>query len=609
MVPTEPARIQSYPRATHRPVTRGRRAPGLGGGRNGRTSRKIPFPRSVINSNAQQLRVIPLGGLEEVGKNMTAFEYGKDIIVVDLGLMFPSEDMPGIDYVVPDYHYLQQNQDRIKALVITHGHLDHIGAIPYLITRIGTPPIYATRLTVGLIQEKLEEFNLTSSVMVHEFHPDDIVKLGVFELSFFRVNHNIPDGVGIAIKSPLGTIIHTGDFKIDFTPRDEQPAELHKIAKLGGEGVLMLMSDSTNAEHPGSSISERDIGKNLDRLIEEAPGRVIVSTFATLVSRVQQVFDAAEHHNRKVAISGYSMERTIDIAVKLGAMRIKRDMFIRLRDIDNSPDNKVVIISTGSQGQENSALGRMSRGEHRQVKIKQGDTVLLSSSPIPGNERAVQNLMNGLFRLGAKVIYNKIFDLHTSGHGYQNDLRLMLALTRPKYFMPIHGERHMLEAHALLAQDMGVVRDNIFILSNGSILEMAAGRTRDVIARISKTKLPNTAVLVDGLGVGDIGEVVLRDRQVMAQDGMFVIIVTINHSTHTIIGEPEIISRGFMYMKGNDKLIKETVDKVKDICAQHTTKKVENWSPLRNALRDDIGVHLFQKTERRPMILPVVIEV
>src|SRR3989338_10638068 len=546
MVPTEPARTQAYPRTHRRPITRGRRAPGIGGGRNGRTNRSAPFPRST--SAESQLRVIPLGGLEEVGKNMTAFEYGRDIIVVDLGLMFPSEDMPGIDYVVPDYHYLQQHQDRIKALVITHGHLDHIGAIPYLLTRIGTPPVYATRLTVGLIQEKLEEFNLTSTVMVKEFHPDDTIKLGAFELSFFRVNHNIPDGVGIAIKSPLGTIVHTGDFKIDFTPRDEQPAELHKIAKLGGEGVLMLMSDSTNAEHPGSSISERDIGKNLDRLIEEAPGRVIVSTFATLVSRVQQVFDAAEHHNRKVEISGYSLERTIDISIKLGAMHVKRDMFVRLRDIDNYPDNKVIIISTGSQGQENSALGRMSRGEHRQIKIKQGDTVLLSSSPIPGNERAVQNLMNGLFRLGAKVIYNKIFDLHTSGHGYQNDLRLMLALTRPKYFMPIHGERHMLEAHALLAQDMGVLRDNIFILSNGNILEMAAGRTRDVIASISKTKLPNTAVLVDGLGVGDIGEVVLRDRQVMAQDGMFVIIVTINHSTHALIGDPEIISRGFMYM-------------------------------------------------------------
>ncbi|HAZ17026.1 MAG: RNA-metabolising metallo-beta-lactamase [Parcubacteria group bacterium GW2011_GWA2_43_13] len=607
MVPTEPARTQAYPRTHRRPITRGRRAPGIGGGRNGRTNRSAPFPRST--SAESQLRVIPLGGLEEVGKNMTAFEYGRDIIVVDLGLMFPSEDMPGIDYVVPDYHYLQQHQDRIKALVITHGHLDHIGAIPYLLTRIGTPPVYATRLTVGLIQEKLEEFNLTSTVMVKEFHPDDTIKLGAFELSFFRVNHNIPDGVGIAIKSPLGTIVHTGDFKIDFTPRDEQPAELHKIAKLGGEGVLMLMSDSTNAEHPGSSISERDIGKNLDHLIEEAPGRVIVSTFATLVSRVQQVFDAAEHHNRKVAISGYSLERTIDISIKLGAMHVKRDMFVRLRDIDNYPDNKVIIISTGSQGQENSALGRMSRGEHRQIKIKQGDTVLLSSSPIPGNERAVQNLMNGLFRLGAKVIYNKIFDLHTSGHGYQNDLRLMLALTKPKYFMPIHGERHMLEAHATLATDMGIPRDNIFILSNGSILEMAAGRTREVIARISKTRIPNTAVLVDGLGVGDIGEVVLRDRQVMAQDGMFVIIVTINHSTHALIGDPEIISRGFMYMKGNDKLIKETVDKVKDICKAHTTKKVENWSPLRNALRDDIGIHLFQKTERRPMILPVVIEV
>ena len=579
----------------------------------------LPFIKPMPNT----LRVIPLGGLEEVGKNMTAIEYGRDIIVVDLGFMFPDESMPGIDYVVPDYHYLQKNQERIKALVITHGHLDHIGGIPYLINRIGCPPVYATRLTVGLINEKLEEFNLTKSVAIHEFHPDDHLKFGVFDLSFFRVNHNIPDGVGVAIKTPLGTIVHTGDFKIDFTPRDEKPAELHKIAKLGGEGVLLLLSDSTNAEIPGSSLSEREIGHNMDKLISEAQGRVIVSTFATLVSRIQQVFDAATHSGRKVALSGFSMERTVEIAINLGAIHIDRSVFIPLRDVDKYDDNKIVIISTGSQGQDNSALGRMSRGEHRQVQLHSGDTVILSSSPIPGNERAVQNLMNSLFRLGAKVIYNKIFDIHASGHGYQNDLRLMLALAKPLYFMPVHGERHMLEAHARLALDMGIPKENIFIMSNGSILELE-GKTQqrrsrgstytiasnnEVSARISDVHLPNNLVLVDGLGVGDIGNVVLRDRQVMSQDGMFVIIVTVDHATSKLVGEPELISRGFIYMKGNDQLLADAKRKVKDILAKHTQSRVENWTPLRNALRDDIGIFLFQKTERRPMVLPVVLEV
>lgn len=576
----------------------------------------------ILKTLPNLLRVIPLGGLEEVGKNMTAFEYGRDIIVIDLGLMFPDESMPGIDYVVPDYHYLQKNHDRIKALVITHGHLDHIGAIPYLITRIGCPPTYATRLTVGLINEKLEEFGLTKTVAIHEFHPDDTLKFGVFELSFFRVNHNIPDGVGIAIKTPIGTIVHTGDFKIDFTPRDEQPAELHKIAKLGGDGVLLLLSDSTNAEIPGSSISEREIGHNLDKLIGDATGRVVVSTFATLVSRIQQVFDAAVNHHRKVALSGFSLERTMEIAIRLGAIQIDRATLIPIRDIDRYKEDQLIIISTGSQGQDNSALGRMSRGEHRQVRLHPGDTVILSSSPIPGNERAIQNLMNSLFRLGAKVIYNKMFDIHASGHGYQNDLRLMLALARPKYFMPVHGERHMLEAHSRLAVDMGIPKDHIFIMSNGCILELqgkaqqrrSRGNTYlvssgEVTARVSDIKLPNNLVLVDGLGVGDIGNVVLRDRQVMAQDGMFVIIVTIDNSTSKLVGEPEIISRGFVYMKGNDQLLAEAKQKVKDIVIKHTEQKVENWAPLRNALRDDVGIYLFQKTERRPMVLPVVIEV
>lgn len=551
-----------------------------------------------------RLRIIPLGGLEEIGKNMTAIEYERDIIIIDMGLSFPGEDMPGIDYVIPDVSYLKKNIQKIRGVVFTHGHLDHIGAVPYIVKEIGSPRLFGTRLTMELIKDRLVEFNLDRHVKISVIEPDDILRLGTFEVSFFRVNHNIPDGVGIAVKTPIGNLVFTGDFKFDHTPEDQKPTEFAKLAKLGGEGVLALFSDSTNANKPGYAIPEKTIADAMDTLFTKAKGRIIVTTFASLLSRIQQIINAAVAHNRKIAISGLSMEKNIEIAVRWGYLKFPRSSYIKSTQIKNFPPERVAIICTGSQGQETSALGRMAKEEHKHIKIQKGDTVILSSSPVPGNERAVQNLMDDLFSLGANVIYNKIFDIHISGHGYQEDLKLMMNLTRPKYFIPVHGARFQLVHHAQIAKDLGIKDENIFVMANGQILEMNARE-----ARVSKTTVPMNYVLVDGLGIGDVGHVVLRDRKVMAEDGMFVVIVKIDHKTKALIGEPEIISRGFVYMKGAERLISETKNVVKKLVTDYKLNQVENWSPVRNKLRDDVGDFLYKHTERRPMILPVVIEV
>lgn len=577
--------------------------------------------KTYTQTQQPSLRIIPLSGLEEVGKNCTILEYGQDIILIDLGLMFPNEEMPGIDYVVPDISYLKKNRNKIRGIILTHGHLDHIGAIPYLIRDLKFPPIFGTRLTMAFLQDRLAEFHLDKKVPLNVIDTAQTIRLGAFQFSLFHINHNIPDATGVGVLTPLGWVVHSGDFKFDYTPEDQKPTEFHKIAKMGGEGVLALIADSTNSEKAGFAISERKIGENLYHLFEEARGRIIISTFATLVSRHQQIINAAVKTNRKIAVSGRSLEQSLDIALNLGYLKLPKSSFVKLKDISKYPDNKLVVMCTGSQGQGSSALSRVSRGEHKNLQIKPGDLVILSSSPIPGNERAVQNLMNSLFRLGAKVIYNKIFDVHVSGHAYQEELKLNLSLLRPKYFIPNHGERHMLERHADLAREIGVPDKNIFILSNGQVLEIKPAPPvgpvdnftyykKSVRAYVSSKKIPSHYVMVDGLGVGDIGNVVLRDRQVMSQDGMFVIIITIDNKDLKLIGSPDIISRGFIYMRESKILLKQVRDKVRDIVARHTqTKNVENWQPLKTALRDEIGGFLFQKTERRPMILPVVIEV
>lgn len=565
--------------------------------------------RNIINPKKKPnpaLRLIPLGGLEEIGKNCLAIEYGGDIILIDLGFQFPDEDMPGIDYVIPDTSYLEKNRQKIRGCLITHGHMDHTGAIPYIIKKIGNPPIFGTRLTIGLIKQRLEEFRLDKYVKLSTITSNDTLKLGCFKISFFRVNHNIPDGVGIAIETPLGIIIHTGDFKFDDHPVDDKPTEFKKIKALGKKGVLLLASDSTNAENPGKSMSEKIIGESIDQIFAHAQGRIIFTTFSSLTSRIQQVINSSEKYNRRVAISGLSMEKTIEVAIRLKYLRFPKNLFVKIGQVKNLPDKNAIILSTGSQGQEMSALARMTRGEHRQIQIKKGDTIVLSSSPIPGNERAVHNIMNRLVDAGAEVIYKKNLDIHTSGHGNQEDLKKMLQMTKPKFFLPIHGEHYMQIQHKKLALESGIPEKNIFMMDNGGILEIS--RTGE--AKIANEKAPAEYIMVDGLGIGDVGNVVLRDRQVLSKDGMVVVIAAIDKE-RKLVNKPDIISRGFVYMKSSEQLMKETKDKVAKIVKNYTARQGReiNWSPLRSRIRDDVGQFLFNKTERRPMILPVVIEV
>lgn len=551
------------------------------------------------------LRIIPFGGVEEVGENMTVFEYGNDIIVIDMGLAFPDETMPGIDYVIPDTKYLQDRKKNIRGVIITHGHLDHIGAIPYILPKIGDPPIYTMPLTAAFIEKRLEEFHLQGRSQIHKMDKDDTLTLGAFTVRFFRLNHNIPDSMGLSIKTPTAHVVYATDWKFDHTPVDQKPAEFHKIAHYGGEGVDLLMSDSTNANVPGYSISEKELGETIDRIFQNAEGRIIFATFSTLISRVQQAILAAAKVDRKVVVTGRSMVNTVEIAHNLGYLNIPKKIIITADAAKRLPDNKVLILTTGSQGEEAAALARIARQEHKTIRIKPGDTVVVSASPIPGNERAISVVMNDLTRQGANVLYQKILDVHTSGHARQEDLKLMISLTKPKFFMPIHGEHYMLVAHANLAASVGIKRENIFLVDNGQVLEVGPKG-----AKKREEHVVHGLVFVDGLGVGDVGEVVLRDRQVMSKDGMFVVIVTVDRRTGRLVNSLDILSRGFIYMKGSEDLIREVKHEVRKVVETQNHKPHEpNWSYLRNQIRDQIGEFLFRKTERRPMILPVIIEV
>ncbi|MBI4250652.1 ribonuclease J [Candidatus Uhrbacteria bacterium] len=598
---------RSGQRPTRGPM-RGRPRPasaqGFGASRPPSQQRAVPDQPARFTEGERRLRVTPLGGVGEFGRNMMLFEYGNDMVVIDMGLMFPLDSMPGVDYVLPDITYAKKNRHKIRGVLITHGHLDHTGAIPYFIRDLGMPTVYGTKLTIGMIRDRLDEFNLTRHVRLSEVDPDDTLQLGVFTVTFFRVNHNIPDSIGIALHTPVGTVIHTGDWKFDHTPQDQRPTEFGKLARLGMDGVLLLCSDSTNAERPGYCLSEREIEQNLRLLFSKASGRIIIATFSSLVSRIQQIVTAAAELDRKVAISGMSMEKVLTTSIKLGFLKVPRGTVIKIDEISKYPDNRIVIISTGSQGQETSALGRMSRGEHRHVKIQKGDTIILSSSPIPGNERAVTNLMNNLFLLGADVVYNKLFDVHASGHAYREEMKLMLGLVRPRYFMPIHGERYMLVRHAEIARQMGWSDKSIFIMGNGESIEMNhAG-----VARLSPQKIDIDYIMVDGLGVGDVGNVVIRDRQVLAQDGMVVIVAPVDKNGKLAV-EPDVISRGFVYVKGSEHLMGEVKSIVIRILESQNLADIELWAPVRNRIRDDVGALLFKKTEKRPMVLPVMIKV
>jgi len=566
-----------------------------------------PLMKSSENTKIKHgaLRVMALGGLGEIGKNMYLFEYEDDIIIVDLGFMFPDDEMLGVDYIIPDISYLEDKKDRIKGVLITHGHEDHIGAIPYLLPKIGAP-LYAPKLTIGLIEGKLEEFRLTQSIGLHTIDPDkDIIQLGRFTVEWIRVTHSIPDAVAVAINTPVGRVIFTGDFKFDHSPVDNRNIDVGKLARFGNEGVLLLMSDSTGAESPGYSPSERSITENINRIIEEAPGRIIIASFSSQINRIQMIIDAAEKLGRKLAFSGRSMLRNVEISVRLGYLRIPAGLVVKIQDIAKYPDNKVCVMSTGSQGEAMSALSRMASGDHKSLKIKKGDSVLFSSSPVPGNEGAIRTVIDDLFREGANVIYEGKGESthHVSGHPGREELKMMLNLVRPKYFMPVHGEYHHLVHHKDLGLDVGMNEDNIFVMDNGDVLEI-----NDTSARVLDQKIPNGMILVDGLGIGDVGEIVLRDRKAMASEGIFVVICTVEKRSGKLLTSPDIISRGFIYMRENEKLVNNTRNEVKTMLERKEGDPPQNWPVLKTKIRDRVSEYLYQNTQRKPMVIPVIIE-
>ncbi|MBU1118514.1 ribonuclease J [Patescibacteria group bacterium] len=559
----------------------------------------------MIKKNESRLRVIPISGFEEVGRNMMVIEYDHDIIIIDMGLQFPEEEMHGIDYIIPNIGYLKGREQNIRGVIITHGHLDHVGGIPHLIPKLGNPTLFATKLTRAIIEKRqLDYKNVKEKLNCYTIDPDDKIKLGIFKIEFFRVNHNIPDGVGVAIHTPEGTLLHTGDFKFDHSPVNEKPVEVGKIARLGAQGILALFSDSTNAEVPGYSISEKTIAETLDRIIAQAPGRVIIGTFSTLISRIQQTINIASKYKRKIVIEGYSMKTTAAIAQELGYLKVPKGLIIDVKESLSMDPKKVIIMCTGAQGEDNAVLMRIANKEHRFLAIEKNDTVIFSSSVIPGNEATVQRLKDSLSREGAHIVHYKLMDVHTGGHGHIEDLKMMLQLTKPKYFIPIHGNRYFLQLHANIAESVGIPKKNCFVANNGQIMEYKNGE-----GQLLKKHVPASYVFVDGLGEADATNIVLRDRQHMANDGMLVVIASIEVKTGKLIGNPDIISRGFVYLKENKKLIEETRSKVKKILIDKDPKMAANETYLKKKIRDGIGQFLFQKTEKRPMVLPVIIDV
>lgn len=565
--------------------------------------KRIIQPRTAGKSS---LRIIPLGGLEEVGRNMTIFEYGQDIIIVDMGLQFPDEDMPGIDYIIPDVSYLKGKERNIRGVIITHGHYDHIGAIPHLMEKIGNPPIYMTELTRGIVMKRQDDFQGKQGLNIHTVKKIDRIRLGSFNIEFFHVNHTIPDAVGLAINTPVGTVIHTGDFKFDHSPISDAPADVAKIARLGSENILALMSDSTDSQTPGYSLSESRIAETLDDIFERTNGRLIIATFSALISRIQSVITAAEKHGRRLAVDGYSMKTNVEIGRTLGYLQAKKGTFIPISKVNEYPDNKVAIICTGAQGEPNAVLMRIINGEHRFLKMHKDDTFVLSSSVIPGNERTVQSIMDTIYRKDAKVIHYKMMDVHAGGHARQEDLKMMINLIRPKYLIPIHGNYYMLKLHGELGVTVGMDPQNILIGENGKVIEFDYRGN----GKVTNEKVSTNHVMVDGLGVGDIGQVVLRDRQVLAKDGMFVITTIVDGKSKKIIGKPQVTSRGFIFVKENFDLVNATKKKVEEVIAQKTTPgESANWDYVKNNIREVVGQFLYTKTQRRPMVLPVIIEV
>ncbi|HTX87041.1 MAG TPA: ribonuclease J [Candidatus Nanoarchaeia archaeon] len=564
----------------------------------------------ITTSPDGKLKVIVLGGLEEVGRNMTLIEYEREIIIIDMGLQFPEEDMPGIDYIIPNISYLKDKAEWIKGVIITHGHYDHIGAIQHIMGEIGNPPIFMGKLTAALVKKKCSEYK--SCPQLHDSLIDEntVLRLGrSFRVSFLRVNHSIPDCFAVIVDTPVGRIIHTGDFKVDYSPVNDKPADLQRIAQIGSEGVLLLMSDSTDSTHPGYQISESAIGTEMDKIFEKIEGRIIIGTFASQLARVQKLFDLAEKHNRRIYLQGRSMNDNVEIAHQIGYLKFNPRILVTDNELNRLPDNKVMIIGTGAQGESNAFLARVVSHEHKTIELKEGDTVIFSSSVIPGNERTIQSLMDMITRQGADVINYEMMDVHAGGHAKQEDLKLMMRLLKPEYIMPIEGNHYMLKAEGALAEKVGIPREKIFIADNGQVAEFSKNAEGKTVGRLTREKVMTDYVMVDGLGVGDVSNIVLRDRRVMAEDGMIVIIATIDSEHGKTIGNPDIISRGFVYMKDSRELIEATRMKVKKLVESHDSRTSADVDHIKNRIRDEVGQFLFGKTKRRPMVLPVVIKV
>ena len=569
-------------------------------------------PREMKSKEAQakedfmfkkdNLKIIPLGGIEEIGKNITVFEYGNDIVIVDCGVAFPEDDMLGIDLVIPDFSYLEKNKDRIRGLVVTHGHEDHIGAIAYLLKQINVP-IYATRLTIGLIENKLEEHGLAKTAKLNVVKQGQTIVLGKMRIEFIRSCHSIPDSVALAIHTPVGTVVHTGDFKIDYTPIDEgNRLDLGRLAELGSKGVLALLSDSTNAERRGYTMSEQTVGEVFDKLFMNCRKRIVVATFASNMHRVQQIVNSAAINNRKIAVCGRSMIKMIQTSVELGYIKAPKNMFIDVDMISNYSDDQLVIITTGSQGEPMSALTRMANGEHKKVNINSNDLVIISANPIPGNEKFVAKVIDDLMKIGAEVVYNSLADVHVSGHACQEEQKLMISLVKPKYFIPVHGEYRQLIAHSNTAKSLGIPGENVLLMKNGKVLEL-----NDKEAKFTGA-VQTGKVFVDGLGVGDVGNIVLKDRQHLSQDGLIVVVLTMD-SMGNIVAGPDVISRGFVYVRESENLMEE----VKNIVSIELMKCVDShttdWSTIKTNIKDALKDYVFQTTKRNPMILPIIMEI
>lgn len=555
-----------------------------------------------MKNEKAKVKIIPLGGVNEIGKNLTAIEYKNDIVVIDCGLKFPDEDMFGIDLVIPDITYLIKNKEKVSGIFLTHGHEDHIGALPYVLKQLNVP-VYGTKLTLGIVETKLKEHGLLSSTELVRVKPRDVIRLNSVSVEFIKTNHSIADSVAIAVHTPLGVVLHTGDFKVDYTPIDGEPMDFARFAELGKKGVLAMMADSTNVEKSGYTNSERIVGESLTRIFGKTKGRIIIATFASNIHRIQQIIDAASVYGRKVAVSGRSMENIMNVAIELGYIEVDKDTLVSIDQINKYNNDQVVIITTGSQGEPMSALSRMAASEHRKVNIVEGDTIIISATPIPGNEKLVSKVINQLFKKGAEVIYGSQENIHVSGHACQEELKLMQTLVKPKHFIPVHGEYRHLKQHGELAIKLGLDPKNVVVPDVGDVIEV----TRNGIKK--NGSVISGQIFVDGLGVGDVGNIVLRDRKHLSQDGILTVVVTLSKENKTIVAGPDIISRGFVYVRESESLMDEARDIVRNILLDCEEKNITDWATLKSNVRDELRSYLYEKTKRKPMILPIIMEI